>query len=766
MKKIILGTLLCFSVLYSVQAQVGIGTKNPVTGSILDLTSDNKALVVTRVAGVESIESPVNGMVIYDISLQCFRYFQKGVWSECNAQVTPEVNSIDCANVLLQGTLINGKPASSVSLALHYVGGNGGTYQGSILSSSGVTGLTAILSAGTLATGDGAVTYAIIGTPSSAGTATFAATIGGVTCDFSVQVQDSSGSEVATLGCESATVFGTLTANTVASGVFVSIDYTGGNGAVFNPQIIQSTGVTGLTAFLNSGTLISGSGKIVLEITGNPAASGVANFAFTFGTVACSFSLNVDAPPVIISFTNCSANSSGTLTQGQTATGTQTVNYSGGNGASYSATSFASAGVSGLTANLAAGSLANGNGSFNFTISGNPNSSGTATFNINLFGASCSFTRAVSPPAATATFDCTNAVFSPSAITKGVSYSGTISVPYSAGNSQSYGSGTGISSTGVTGLTATLQAGTLGTSGNLIYNVTGTPASSGTASFALIFGSSNCAVTKTVDGPLVSGITCASGTFNPVTITANTAYSGTLTVPYTGGNGATYPAGTAIASTGVTGLTATLQAGTLAIGNGNFTYTISGTATSAGNAVFALAFGTTSCNLTKAVSSFPTSFTATTTLLAQTHLTSASFPVFYDNIVTYTAQDVTFGNMDDLRLHQPAGDIVQTVLNTPIPVGGKIKISYSDIKKTNGLGLIVKFKNGATASQTTINSLTNSMTNATQSASGNDLTITINVVALTNTIVVQSSNNAGGEHPILLEIAVYDSNNVRIPITQ
>lgn len=99
----------------------------------------------------------------------------------------------------------------------------------------------------------------------------------------------------------------------------------------------------------------------------------------------------------------------------------------------------------------------------------------------------------------------------------------------------------------------------------------------------------------------VSALTCGSATFSALPV-GGTAYTGTATVPYTGGNGATYAAGSAVASTGVTGLNATLQAGTLASGAGNLTYTISGTPSGAGTATFALSFGGQTCSLALPVS--------------------------------------------------------------------------------------------------------------------------------------------------------------------
>lgn len=98
----------------------------------------------------------------------------------------------------------------------------------------------------------------------------------------------------------------------------------------------------------------------------------------------------------------------------------------------------------------------------------------------------------------------------------------------------------------------------------------------------------------TATSPVITGLNCTSTTFSASAV-SGTAYSGTAVVPYTGGNGASFQAGTAIASTGVTGLTATLQAGTLAKGDGNLTYTITGTPSASGTANFAISFGGQSC---------------------------------------------------------------------------------------------------------------------------------------------------------------------------
>jgi glycosidase len=117
----------------------------------------------------------------------------------------------------------------------------------------------------------------------------------------------------------------------------------------------------------------------------------------------------------------------------------------------------------------------------------------------------------------------------------------------------------------------------------------------------------SCKKTSTSDpaAPIatISALNCASATAG--TASAGTVYSGTITIPYSGGNGATYVAGSGIASTGVTGLTATLQAGTLAYGSGNLTYTVSGTPSPTGIASFNISFGGIACTASITVNEGP-----------------------------------------------------------------------------------------------------------------------------------------------------------------
>lgn len=64
-------------------AQVGIGTTTPLAGSILELKASDKAFLLTRVATTAAVTTPVNGMMVYDISSNCIKGYQNGAWTGC-----------------------------------------------------------------------------------------------------------------------------------------------------------------------------------------------------------------------------------------------------------------------------------------------------------------------------------------------------------------------------------------------------------------------------------------------------------------------------------------------------------------------------------------------------------------------------------------------------------------------------------------------------------------------------------------------------------
>jgi formylglycine-generating enzyme required for sulfatase activity len=106
------------------------------------------------------------------------------------------ITALNCSSATNSGSLTQGVAAANVSSSVPYTGGNGGAYSAQIIASTGVTGLTATLSAGTLLNGAGVLNYTITGTPATTGTASFTLSIGGQNCTLSIVVNTSSGNPI------------------------------------------------------------------------------------------------------------------------------------------------------------------------------------------------------------------------------------------------------------------------------------------------------------------------------------------------------------------------------------------------------------------------------------------------------------------------------------------------------------------------------------------------------------------------------------------
>ncbi len=141
----------------------------------------------------------------------------------------------------------------------------------------------------------------------------------------------------------------------------------------------------------------------------------------------------------------------------------------------------------------------------------------------------------VTPSSASVTaLTCGSATFSATPV-NGTAFTGTASVPYTGGNGASYSAGSAIPSTGVSGLTATLSASSLVFgSGNLVYAITGTPTSVGTATFPISFGGQSCSIALTVTTASTGGSTTGGAGLGIVTdiakiVSLAEAFKATLT---------------------------------------------------------------------------------------------------------------------------------------------------------------------------------------------------------------------------------------------
>lgn len=158
-------------------AQVGINISQPDLNADLELGSPNKALLLNRVANTTVINSPKNGMLIYDISEKCVKAYQGDAWSQCFWKESSF--ALACASAVFNPTSATQNQPYTGTLTIPYTGGDGSAYAAQIYQANG---LTATLASGTFATGNGTLQLNVAGTPVSTSPAVFNITVNGSTC--------------------------------------------------------------------------------------------------------------------------------------------------------------------------------------------------------------------------------------------------------------------------------------------------------------------------------------------------------------------------------------------------------------------------------------------------------------------------------------------------------------------------------------------------------------------------------------------------------
>jgi poly(3-hydroxybutyrate) depolymerase len=97
-------------------SQVGINTMSP--EGALDVVSADSGIILPRVAAVADVAEPVDGMMVYDMSQNCFRGFQNGIWSPCFGTTSPSNNGTNIAGTDTR-TLTNPTTGNSRDYIVH-----------------------------------------------------------------------------------------------------------------------------------------------------------------------------------------------------------------------------------------------------------------------------------------------------------------------------------------------------------------------------------------------------------------------------------------------------------------------------------------------------------------------------------------------------------------------------------------------------------------------------------------------------------------------
>ena len=267
-----------------------MGGETPDPSAILDIQSTEKGFLWPRLSTTErnAIASPAKGLIIFNTTTLCMEI-------NVGTASTPQWERIKCRTGIISSLNCADASVTGSTITIPVTGGNGGVYDAQSAVSTGVTGLTAALSAGNYPDGAGSLLWTVSGVPSGPGTANFSLSSGGYTCSVPFTVVAGT---ISALDCSGATVTGALTSGQAASGVSASVPYTGGNGGFHSGQTVTSTGVTGLTATLSAGSFLSGAGSLSYAITGTPAGAGTASFALSIGGQTCTLDVTVSSPPV------------------------------------------------------------------------------------------------------------------------------------------------------------------------------------------------------------------------------------------------------------------------------------------------------------------------------------------------------------------------------------------------------------------------------------------------------------------------------------
>jgi hypothetical protein len=168
----------------SLSAQTVNGGTIPNTSAMLGNQRTARGVLFPRLTTTQqaAVSTPDEGRMLYYVITKCLELNlgspASPVWIAIKCQVG-YIASFDCSNPVHSAVLNSDSTASGVSVLVPYPGGNGGTHASQTVTSTGVTCLKAMLSAGNFAVGADSLSYAISGIPDTAGTVCFALNIGG-----------------------------------------------------------------------------------------------------------------------------------------------------------------------------------------------------------------------------------------------------------------------------------------------------------------------------------------------------------------------------------------------------------------------------------------------------------------------------------------------------------------------------------------------------------------------------------------------------------
>ena len=188
----------CISFIGYAQVKIGLPAGAPQASSVLDLSNigdGTRGFSLPRVANTASIVTPVNGMLIYDLSTNCTKVYDNGVWSGClSTQPAPSSVGVNCTTSAINGNYNQGT-ALTASNTITIIMINNTQAALTITPTTSDIALSDVAAAGMViasvspasvspAAGGGTstITYTLSGTPTTAGSFTATFTKLGLSC--------------------------------------------------------------------------------------------------------------------------------------------------------------------------------------------------------------------------------------------------------------------------------------------------------------------------------------------------------------------------------------------------------------------------------------------------------------------------------------------------------------------------------------------------------------------------------------------------------
>jgi hypothetical protein len=121
-------------------SNIGIGTANPHPSAKLDVTSTTQGFLPPRMTTAQrnAIINPAEGLIIYNITTNCLNIRSSNVWNTFCGSIDGSISSLGCNSATLIGTFKKNQTVNNCYIILPYKGGNGGSYQGFTVNSSGI----------------------------------------------------------------------------------------------------------------------------------------------------------------------------------------------------------------------------------------------------------------------------------------------------------------------------------------------------------------------------------------------------------------------------------------------------------------------------------------------------------------------------------------------------------------------------------------------------------------------------------------------------